>query len=138
MVAAVIFVLRHVIDDDRPAAVPNFAADRRLDVEFAAGPQPKSNLVVNSTGDPTILSHARYRGNPIPVVRQITSRMLATASILETAEISAVRAASSLGSAGVVEITGASLKPPTPLNFAEDGEVLHVSQGSVKAKRNVN
>lgn len=66
MVAAVIFVLRHVIDDDRPAAVPNFAADRRLDVEFAAGPQPKSNLVVNSTGDPTILSHARYRGESHP------------------------------------------------------------------------
>ena len=66
MVAAVIFVLRHVIDDDRPAAVANFAADCRLDVEFAAGPQPKSNLVVNSTGDPTILSHARYRGESHP------------------------------------------------------------------------
>jgi hypothetical protein len=66
VVAAVIFVLRHVIDDDRPAAVANFVADGRLDVEFAAGQQPKSNLVANSTGYPTILSHARHRGESHP------------------------------------------------------------------------
>jgi hypothetical protein len=35
--AAVDLVLRHVIDDDRFAVLPNFIADRRLDSELASG-----------------------------------------------------------------------------------------------------
>ena len=66
MVAAVIFVLRHVIDDNRAAAIANFVADCRLDVEFAAGQQPKCYFIANGAGDPTVLGHPRYRGESHP------------------------------------------------------------------------
>jgi hypothetical protein len=68
-------------------------------------------------------------------VRQITSRIDATASICETAEISAARAASSLESGeGVFEVTGVSFSRRRLKDFADDVEALHVSQGKVKAK----
>ena len=107
MMAAELFVLRHVIDNDRPAAVTNFIADCCLDVEFPAGQQPEGDFVPNRAGTQRSCVTRATAANPIPVVRQITSRMDATASIWETAEISAVRAASRLESSeGVFEVTG--------------------------------
>jgi hypothetical protein len=57
-----VFVFRHVINDNSAAAIANFVADCRPDVEFPAGQQPERNFVANGAGNPTVLRYPRYRG----------------------------------------------------------------------------
>lgn len=59
--AAIDLVLRHVVDDDGLAAVADFVADRRSDLEFAAGLETERDLVADGAGDPSVLRHPRNR-----------------------------------------------------------------------------
>jgi hypothetical protein len=54
------------VDDDRLAAVTNFVADRRFDVQFPTGREPKGNFVANSTRNPTVLGDPRHGGASHP------------------------------------------------------------------------
>ena len=60
--AAIDVVLGDVIDDDAPAGLTNFVADRGLNLQFAAGLEAKVYLVEHRTGDPPTLGHPSDRG----------------------------------------------------------------------------
>jgi hypothetical protein len=60
--AAEHFIVGNVVDDDRLTALPDLVADRRLDLEFAPGLEPKLNFVEHRAGDPAILRHPGDRG----------------------------------------------------------------------------
>ncbi len=55
-------VRRDVVDDHRPAALPDLVADRGLDLELAAGLEPELDLVAHLAGDPAVLADPRHRG----------------------------------------------------------------------------
>jgi len=57
--AAVDFVLRHVIDDDGFAVLADFIADRRLDPELASRPQAESDVGPDAAGNPFVSGHSR-------------------------------------------------------------------------------
>ena len=59
MMIAEMFVLSDVIDNDGSAAITNFVADRRLNVEFAARQEAEGNFVTNGASDPTIPRDSR-------------------------------------------------------------------------------
>jgi hypothetical protein len=88
MVAAELIVLRHMVDDDRPAAIANFVAIVVLTSSSPPGSSPKAISSRTAQATQRSLVSRATAANPIPVVRQITSRMDATASICETADIS--------------------------------------------------
>ena len=92
---AVLVVFRNVIDDYGPTAVTNFVADRGFDTELSPGSSPKaiSSRTAHATQRSCVTRATAAK--PIPVVRQMTSRTDATASMREIAEMSAVRALSS-------------------------------------------
>ena len=60
--AAKSFVLRDVIDHDRVPAVSDLAADGGFHLQLSAGLQAEGDLVANRAGNPTIVGHARDRG----------------------------------------------------------------------------
>ena len=57
---AEILVLGDVIDDDRSAAIANFVANRRLNIELTAWQKPKCNFVADGAGYPAIPRHSRH------------------------------------------------------------------------------
>ena len=57
---AEMFVLSDVIDNHGPAAITNFVADRRLNVELASRQESEGNFVTNGASDPTIPRHSRH------------------------------------------------------------------------------
>ncbi|WP_349017685.1 hypothetical protein [Rhizobium sp. 32-5/1] len=50
-----------MVDDHDLPVFANFAADRRLDLEFAARLQAKGYVVAHTAGDPAVFRHARHR-----------------------------------------------------------------------------
>jgi hypothetical protein len=62
--SAPLLVLRDVIDDDWFPALPDFATDRCLDLQFAARLEAEIDLVQHGAGDPAFLGHAGNRSEP--------------------------------------------------------------------------
>jgi hypothetical protein len=58
MMIAELFIPGDVIDNYGPAAIANFVADRRLNVEFASWQESKGNFVTNGASDPTVFRHS--------------------------------------------------------------------------------
>jgi hypothetical protein len=59
-------VFGDIIDNDRLAALADFMADRRFDLQFAAGLEPEVDFIEHAACDPAILGHACNRGEPHP------------------------------------------------------------------------
>jgi hypothetical protein len=95
MMAAELFVFGNVIDNDRPAAVTNFVAEVVLTPNSPPGSRPKAISSRTAQAAERSCVTRATAANPVLVVGQITLRMDATASTWDTAEMSAVRAASS-------------------------------------------
>jgi hypothetical protein len=53
-----------MVDYDRLPALPNFVANRRLNLKFAARLQAKCNIVAHATGNPAFLSNPCNGGKP--------------------------------------------------------------------------
>ncbi|HEY0567236.1 MAG TPA: hypothetical protein VGD13_03760 [Xanthobacteraceae bacterium] len=53
------FILRHVIDDDRLAALSNFIADGGFDLQLTARLKTELNVIAYSARDPAIFGDAR-------------------------------------------------------------------------------
>ena len=59
-------VFGHMVDDDRLAALPDFVANRALDLEFPARLQSEIDVVAHAAGDPAILGDPGDRGEAHP------------------------------------------------------------------------
>ena len=88
--AAVDRVLGDVVDDHRLAAVADLVADRRLDLQLAAGPQ--AELISSFTAQAIQRSSVTRAtaAKPMPVVRQTTSRIVGTKARRFTSSISGI------------------------------------------------
>ena len=60
MMIAKMLVLSDVVDNDSSAAIANFVADRRLNVELASRHEAEGNFVTNGAGNPTIPRDPRH------------------------------------------------------------------------------
>jgi hypothetical protein len=60
MMIAEVLVLGDVIDNDGSAAISNFVADRRLNVELASRQESEGNFVTNGASDPSVFRHSCY------------------------------------------------------------------------------
>lgn len=58
------FVLRDVVNNDGLAALADFMANCRFDIQFVARLQTELNLIADTAGDPAVLGHARNRREP--------------------------------------------------------------------------
>ena len=74
-----------IVDDNGLSMLANFIADRRLDLQLAAGLQAEATLSRTLQAIQRSSVTCATAANPMPVVLQTTSRMVGTAAICETA-----------------------------------------------------
>jgi hypothetical protein len=73
-------ILGDVVDDDRAVALSDLVADGGLEWQFSARQQAELNIIPDGAANPAVFRDATA-ANPIPVVLQMTSKILGTASI---------------------------------------------------------
>jgi len=61
-VTAPSLIFGDIVDNDRLEALPDFMANRGVDLQFAAGRQTEVDLVQYATGNPTVLGDSGHGG----------------------------------------------------------------------------